>query len=139
VRTVKIVGAVALALVVAVAGGWLWGISGTRAAERRLAENDLRLRLTDARGRILGARVDLYSLNFGAAAQNFDAARAVLASVIDTYEAGTTSPRADRLRAAIADLEEAKRLSGQMRQDSHVPADRAVQAVSAAAQPARVQ
>jgi hypothetical protein len=136
---VKIVGAVVLAVLVAAASGWLWGVSGTRAAERRLAEQDLRLRLTDARSRILGARVDLYSLNFGAAAQNLEGARQVLASVIATYETGTTSPRAEQLRAAMTDLEGAMRIAAQMRQDAHVPADRAARAVSAAAQPAQVQ
>src|SRR5436190_23478342 len=73
VRTVKIVGAVALAMILAVAGGWAWGRSGRAGMEERLAACDLRLRFTDAKSRILGGRVDLYSLNFGAAAQNFDA------------------------------------------------------------------
>ena len=133
-RTAKIVGAVALAMLVAVAGGWVWGRSGHSALEQQLAASDFRLRLTDAKSRILGARVDLYSLNFGAAAQNLDAAHAVVASILATYDAGGTSPRAARLKTALGELEEGRRIAGLMRQDAHVQADRALRALSAAAQ-----
>ena len=132
-QTAKLVGAVALALVVAVAAGWVWGRSGRSALEAQVDESDLRLRLTDAKSRILGARVDLYSLNFGAAAQNLEAARAVVDSVLATWEPEGTSPRATQLKTAVKELDEGRRIAGQMRQDAHVQADRALQALSAAA------
>jgi hypothetical protein len=133
VRTAKLVGAVALALVIAVAAGWVWGRSGQSTLEGRARESDLRLRLTDAKSRILGARVDLYSLNFGAAAQNMDAARSVVESVLATWEPEGTSPRAAQLKIVVKELDEGRRIAGQMRQDAHVQADRALRALSAAA------
>ena len=133
-RSLKIAGLVALGLALALASGWLWGAAGRWPAERRLAETDVRLRLTDARSRVLGGRVDLYSLNFGSAAQNFEAARQILASTSEILAASDAKdPRLDRLRSALADLTAGQRLAAQMRQDAHTPADRAAQAISAAA------
>jgi len=139
VRTAKLVGAVTLALVIAVAAGWVWGRSGQSALEGRARESDLRLRLTDAKSRILGARVDLYSLNFGAAAQNMDAARSVVESVLATWEPDGTSPRAAQLKIVVKELDEGRRIAGQMRQDAHVQADRALRALSAAAHATEAQ
>ncbi len=133
-RTAKLVGAVVLALVVATAAGWVWGRSGQSALAAEVRAKDLRLRLTDAKSRILGARVDLYSLNFGAAAQNMDAARSVIDSILATWEPDGTSARAAQLKTAVHELEEARRIAGQMRQDAHVQADRALRALAAAAQ-----
>ena len=127
-------GAVALALLVAVAGGWVWGRAGQAALRQQVTETDLRLRLTDAKSRILGARVDLYSLNFGAAAQNLDAAHAVVESILATYEQAGTSARAGHLKTVLRELEEGRRIAGQMRQDAHVQADRALGALAQAAQ-----
>jgi hypothetical protein len=134
VRTAKIVGAVALALLVATAGGWVWGRSGRSTLTAQLTQTDLRLRLTDAKSRILGGRVDLYSLNFGAASQNFEAAQAVVASIQATWEQSGTSARATHLGTVQAELDRAKKLAVQMRQDAHAPADRALRALASAAQ-----
>jgi hypothetical protein len=128
------VGAVALALLIAVAGGWVWGRSGRSALSRQVAASDLRLRLTDAKSRILGARVDLYNLNFGAAAQNFEGAHAVVGSILATYEPAGTTARAGHLKTVQAELDEARKIAGQMRQDAHVQADRALRALASAAQ-----
>ena len=42
---------------------------------RACTTRDLRVQVSDARARLLAARVDLYSLNFGAATQNLEAAK----------------------------------------------------------------
>jgi hypothetical protein len=77
----------------------------TREWARRLAETELRLRLTDARSRVLGGRVDLYSLNFGSASQNFEAARQIVTGTSEMLAAADAKdPRLDRLRAALGDL-----------------------------------
>ena len=116
-RSLKIAGLVALALVLAVAMGWLWGAAGRWPAERRVAELELRLRMTDARSRVLGGRVDLYSLNFGAAAQNFDAARQIITEASASLSAADSKdPRIERLRTALDDLAASQRLAAQMRQ-----------------------
>jgi hypothetical protein len=134
VRTAKIVGIVALAVLMALAAGWVWGRSGHSTLSQQLRASDLRLRLTDAKSRILGGRVDLYSLNFGSAAQNFEAAQAVVGSILATYEPAGTSPRAGHLKTVQAELEDARRIAVQMRQDAHAQADRALRALSSAAQ-----
>lgn len=133
-RTAKIVGAVALAVLLASGGGWVWGRSGRAALTAEVARKDLRLRLTDAKSRILGGRVDLYSLNFGAATQNFEAAQGVVDSVLATWEPSGEGARAAQLKTVQAELHQAKTLAVQMRQDAHAPADRALRALSAAAQ-----
>jgi hypothetical protein len=133
VRTAKIAGAVALAVLVALGVGWVWGRSGHSALEAEVAKKDLRLRLADAKGRILGGRVDLYSLNFGAAAQNFEAAQGVVQSILATWEPAGTSERAQQLKAVQSELHQAKSLAASMRQDAQAPADRAMRALSAAA------
>jgi len=133
-RSLKIAGLIALGLALALAAGWLWGAAGRWPAERRVAEAELRLRLTDARSRVLGGRVDLYSLNFGSAAQNFEAARQIVSSTSDMLAAADAKdPRVERLRAALNDLTASQRFAAQMRQDAHTPAERALQAISAAA------
>jgi hypothetical protein len=124
---------VALALLVALGIGWVWGRSGRSSLEAEVAGKDLRLRFADAKGRILGGRVDLYSLNFGAASQNFEGAQAVVASILATWEPAGTSERASQLKAVQSELHQAKSLAASMRQDAHAPADRAVRALSAAA------
>ena len=96
-RSLKIAGLIALGLALALAVGWLWGAAGRWPAERRVAEAELRLRLTDARSRVLGGRVDLYSLNFGSAAQNFEAARQIVSSTSDMLAAADAKdPRVER-------------------------------------------
>jgi len=133
-RSLKIAGLIALGLALALAVGWLWGAAGRWPAERRVAEAELRLRLTDARSRVLGGRVDLYSLNFGSAAQNFEAARQIVSSTSDMLAAADAKdPRVERLRAALNDLAASQRFAAQMRQDAHTSAERALQAISAAA------
>jgi hypothetical protein len=47
--------------------GWLWGSSGRRDAQASLRDVELRLRLSEGRGAIARARVDLFELNYGQA------------------------------------------------------------------------
>lgn len=132
-RTAKIAGAVALAVLVSLGIGWVWGRSGQSALQAEVSRKDLTLRLADAKGRILAGRVDLYSLNFGAASQNFEGAQGVVDSILATWEPAGTSARASQLKTVQAELHQAKTLAIQMRQDAHAPADRALRALSAAA------
>lgn len=63
-----------------------------------------------------------------------DAARRVVESILATWEPDGESPRAAQLKTVVKELDEGRRIAGQMRQDAHVQADRALQALSAAAQ-----
>lgn len=131
---IKLGGWIALALLVALAAGWLWGSSRSWPMGARLARAETRLHLTDARARALAARVDLYSLNFGAAAQNLSgAAEAVNRALPLVEDAEDGSARAERLRVALAALEDARQAAGRLDPAAHTSATRALQAISDAA------
>lgn len=92
-------------------GGLVIGTRGRAPAERARDQAELRLNVERARTAILHGRLELFSMNFGGASRQFDAARAPLeAARVQLTEAG----RADesvRLDAALAALVEAQQLS----------------------------
>ena len=106
-RLLKIIAAVALGFVLAIAGGWVWGASGRLELQSRLKQTDLRLQIAEARARLLAARVDLYTLNFGAAAQNLESAKVPLEAVIGRYERDGEAGRLTEARVALTAVEEA--------------------------------
>jgi exonuclease VII small subunit len=136
-RLLKIVGAVAFGFVLAFAGGWVWGASGRVELQSRLKQTDLRLQIAEARGRLLAARVDLYTLNFGAAAQNLESAKAPLEAVIGSYERDGESVRVTHARAALAAAEEARTLAARVDQSAQGAAARALAAFERATGPAK--
>jgi hypothetical protein len=136
VRLLKIVGAVSLALVLALAAGWVWGASGRLEMRSRLHDTDLRLQVSDARARVLAARIDLYSLNFGAATENLEAAKIPLEAVIHRYEADSETARVTEAKGALAAVEEARRLAAKLDQSSQGAAARALAALERATRPA---
>jgi hypothetical protein len=136
VRLLKIIGAVALGMLLALAGGWVWGASGRGELQSRLDETDMRFQVSDARARLLAARVDLYSLNFGAATENLEAAKIPLEAVIHRYEGAGETERATDTRAALAAVEEARRLAAQMDQSAQGAAAAALGALERATRPA---
>ena len=132
-RMLKIVGAIALALVVALAAGWIWGSSGRRDLERRVASLELQNRLSEARALLLAARVDLYTLNFGSATRNFETAKKPLEAIAIAFEQDGDADRAKEARAALAAAEDARRLAAQVNQSAQASAERAVTALARAA------
>jgi hypothetical protein len=136
-RPLKIIAAVALGLVLALAGGWVWGASGRLELQSRLKQADQRLQIAEARGRLLAARVDLYSLNFGAAVQNLESAKVPLDAVIGSYERDGESGRLTDARAALAAVEEARSLAARVDQSAQGAAARALAAFERATGPAK--
>jgi hypothetical protein len=130
----KIAGAVAVALVVALAAGWLWGSSGRRDLESRVASLELQNHFAEARARLLAARVDLYTLNFGSATRNFETAKKPLEAIATAFEQDGDAGRAKEARAALAAAEEARRLAAQVNQSAQASAERAVAALGRAGQ-----
>ena len=124
--TWKVIGAAVLVLVLAVAGGWIWGSSAGRSAERELAGLRLQHHLTNARSRILAARVDLYRLNFGSATTNLEEAKAPLEAAAGMLDREGDPERAAAVRSAIQAADEARRLAGKVDQAAQGPADRAL-------------
>ena len=136
-RLLKIIAAVALGFVLALAGGWVWGASGRLELQSRLKQTDLRLQIAEARARLLAARVDLYTLNFGAAAQNLESAKVPLEAVIGSYERDGEASRLTEARAALAAVEEARKLAAQVDQSAQGAAVRALAAFERATGPAK--
>ena len=125
-RMWKIVAAVAVAFIIAIAGGWLWGSQGRWPAERELARLQLDHELTGARARLLAARVDLYALNFGSAAANFEAARRSLQQALARLEGGDQAEVTAALQAAIAAAEEGGRFAAEVNPSAQAGAERAL-------------
>jgi exonuclease VII small subunit len=131
-RLLKIIAAVALGFVLALAGGWVWGASGRLELQSRLKQTDLRLQIAEA-----CARVDLYTLNFGAAAQNLESAKVPLEAVIGSYERDGEASRLTEARGALAAVEEARKLAAQVDQSAQGAAVRALAAFERATGPAK--
>jgi hypothetical protein len=132
-RLLKIIGWVALGFLLALAGGYVWGASGRLELQSRLHETDLRVQVSDARTRLLAARVDLYSLNFGAATQDLEAAKIPLQAVIQRYESEGDATRATAAQSALAAVEKARRLAAQLDQSAQGAAADALAALERAA------
>jgi hypothetical protein len=122
----KAVGAIVLGLAVALGAGWLWGASGRWDAERQLASARLERELTGARAQLLAARVDLYKLNFGSATSNFEAAKRSLQAGRGALDQDDDAAAIQRLQAATAAAEEARRLAAQVNPAAQVAAERAL-------------
>jgi len=110
---------VLVAILVALAGGWIWGASGRRDLDRRLRETELRYQLAEARRLMLQARVDLYNVNFGDASRHLEAAKVPLRGAIARL--GDLDRTQDTAGAseALARVEEAQRLAGGLDQTAN--------------------
>jgi hypothetical protein len=122
VSTFKLAGGIALGLVVALLGGWIWGASGRSELVRRVEAADLRLALADARARLLQSRVDIYNVNFGEASQNLEAAKAPLQTAIAALERAGQTELVGSANQALARLDEAQRQAGALDQGANTTA-----------------
>ena len=127
-KTTTMVLAGVAALLVALATGWLLGASGRRPAERALQTATLQTDLLAARSAVLGARVDLYNINFGEASRHFEDARARLRSAEAQLKDLGRQDDVARLERALAKVEEATRMAAKLDQSAN---SRAAEAVSA--------
>jgi hypothetical protein len=100
------------------AAGYVWGAWGRRAAERELARSNALVALGEARRNALSGSLDLYKLNFGAAATHFETARATTDRARGMLtDAGSTADPAD-LAAAVTALDEARALAAKLEQSA---------------------
>jgi hypothetical protein len=131
-RLLKIIGGVALGFLLALAAGYAWGASGRLALQSRLHDADLRVHVSDARTRLLAARVDLYSLNFGAATGNLEAAKVPMQAVLQRYQGDGETARVTDAQSALASVEKARRLAAQLDQSAQGAAADALAALERA-------
>ena len=115
------------------AAGYVWGAWGRRAAERELARSNALVALGEARRNALSGSLDLYKLNFGAAATHFETARATTDRARGMLtDAGSTADPAD-LAAAITALDEARALAAKLDQAAGQKATSAIALLDKAA------
>jgi hypothetical protein len=107
---------VGLALLVAVAGGWLWGAAGRWTAERTLEATQLRNDLLEARSLLLDARLGVYGLNFGDTVRNLEDSKARLQRAADRYREDGRDGDLKNVEAALTAIAEAQRMAGQLDQ-----------------------
>lgn len=128
-KMTKIVLGVFVALVVALLGGWLWGASGKGDLDRALQASELRMDLLEARSALLGARLDLYEVNFGDARRHLEDARGLLRRAEERLEGLGREDDVKRLDLALTRIDDAQRLAGQLDQGANAAAAEAEQTI----------
>ena len=120
---------VALALLVAGVGGWLWGASGRAAAERSLQAIQLRQDLIEGRSALLETRVDIYSVNFGEASRHLEDARGLLRRANDRLKSLGAEDEVKQIEKALASIDDAQRMAGKLDQSANSLAGEAARMV----------
>ena len=126
----KLVLGVFVAMMVALGAGWLWGSSGRWDADRIVLAAQLRSDLFEARSLVLGARVDLYNLNFGEASRHFEDAKALRRRATERLKTAGRQEDAKRLDPALARIEEAQKMAGRLDQGANSRAADAEQTIA---------
>jgi hypothetical protein len=134
-KQLKLAGIGLLVALTVLAVGYLWGARGRWAAEERLGVMERQWRLADARREALAGSVEIYKLNFGAAAGHFEAARATAASVAAALDAAGLSGHGGNSRSAATHLYEARALASKLDQAAGQKAAAAVGELDQAAGP----
>jgi hypothetical protein len=120
--TMKRIGGIGIALLVALAAGWVWGATGRSGITRALRTAELRSSLLEGRADLLDARLAIYSVNFGEASRHFEEARHVLRDADARLKDAGRGEDATRLEGALTRIDEAQRLVGQLNQDANAVA-----------------
>jgi hypothetical protein len=125
----KTVAAVGVALIVALGAGWVWGASGRSTMRDALATAQLRDTLLEGRAAILDARLDIYNVNFGNASKHLEAARSSLRAGESKLKDLGRQEDATEVGKALARIDEAQRLTGQLSQNANAVAADAAAAI----------
>lgn len=120
---------VALGVLVAALAGWLYGWSGTRPLSQEVAAKTLRLQLTEARMKILDARVDVYTANFGNASRNLEHAKGPLQAARVLLQSSGPAGAVVKIDEAITRATEAQQLASKFSQDANGRAGQASQLI----------
>jgi hypothetical protein len=109
--SIRVIGVILLAFVVAAFGGWFVGSAGRSAVEREQAVTTMRAQFAEARALVLEGRVSLYLSNFGAAIGQFQEANKRIASIQSRLREMGQVEQAGRLAVAASSLGDAQRLA----------------------------
>lgn len=122
--------AIGVALLVALGGGWVWGASGRSDLTRALRIAELRAGLLEGRAAVLDARLDIYSINFGEASRHLEAARSALRAAEARLNSLGRQADTKLSELALAKIDEAQRMAGQLNQDANALAADASNAIN---------
>jgi len=126
----KLVLGIAVAVLVALAAGWVWGTwshSGTAGA---LQAAELRSELLGARAAVLDARLAIYSVNFGDASAHLENARGLLRRADERLKVLGRADAAVQVAAALAAIDEAQRMAGKLDQSANTRAGDAAEVLA---------
>ncbi len=126
----KLVLGIGVALLVALGIGWAWGASGRSDITHALRIAELRNGLLEGRAAVLDARLDTYSVNFGEASRHLEEARSALRAADAQLDGLGRQEDAKRLQIALARIDEAQRMAGQLNQDANSLAADAAKTIS---------
>ena len=125
----RIVG-IGVALLVALGAGWVWGASGRSDLNRALRIAELRDGLLEGRAAVLDARLDIYSVNFGEASRHLESARTALRATETRLNSLGRQADTKTLELALAKIDEAQRMAGELNQDANALAADASKAIN---------
>jgi hypothetical protein len=128
----KLAGIAALGLALAVLGGYLWGASGRWQIAADLADCERTRSVDQARRHLLQARLELFSLNFGAATRELEAAKPALEEAARQQERAGQRESAGLVREVIPVAEEARALAAALDQSANARSGEALAALDRA-------
>jgi hypothetical protein len=129
-RMMKRVLGISVGLLVALGAGWVWGASGRSDTNRALRIAELREGLLEGRAAVLDARLDIYSVNFGDASRHLEAARTAVRAAEARLNSLGRQADAKPLELALAKIDQAQRMAGQLNQDANALAADASKAIT---------
>jgi hypothetical protein len=128
--TIKRILAISVALLVALGAGWVWGASGRSDLNRALRIAELRNDLLEGRAAVLDSRLDIYNVNFGQASRHLEAARSALRAAETRLNSLGRQADTKPLELALAKIDEAQRMAGELNQDANALAADASKAIN---------
>ena len=130
--TSRTFGIIALVAVALFGIGWVIGASGRSTAVQERQGFEQRAAFAEARAHVLEGRVNLFQINFGAASQQFDRARAAIEGLQTRLRERGDADRAGRLEIALARVRDAQRLAVAVDASAQNAAEEALRALDAA-------
>jgi hypothetical protein len=117
----------ALAIVVALGVGWLWGASGRFSIAEQARDTEQRFDLAVARAKILDARVALFDVNFGDAGRSLEQSKASLERARERFRERGQQDLAAKVDDVLTKVEAARRQAAQLDQSANARAAEAVE------------
>ena len=132
--SIRVVGVILLALIVAAVSGWFAGAAGRSALEAEQVRSGMRAEFAESRALVLEGKVSLFLSNVGNAVQSFQRANVLIARLQQELREMGHVEQAGRLELAASNLGDAQRLAATFDMTgAQAAADQALQALQAAA------